>query len=89
MIGFSATGYVVAGVVAIGIIGGGLTAAYFKGRADYRAELLEDTLKAHETRDEIDAKIDELDRRDLCIRLGGLPDECDELRGVEETAPGE
>ena len=49
-----------------------------------RVEQLKDTVKAYETRTEVDQKIESMDRYGQCLALGGLPDQCDELRRVEE-----
>lgn len=56
---------------------------HHKGRQAGRIEILEDTVDAYQDRAEVDGKIGDLDRFGLCVELGGLPDECEQLRGVE------
>ncbi|MDX0462122.1 hypothetical protein GOL41_07480 [Sinorhizobium medicae] len=58
----------------------------WKGHADSRAEQLRDTLAAIEKREKIDERIQGLDGIALCNELlgGGVHDECQQLRGVEE-----
>ena len=69
------------GVVAIaGLLFAG---GYQKGRSDGRISQLKDTVQAHENRKVIDQTVGGLNGYDLCRQLGGLPDECAELRGVE------
>ncbi len=61
-------------------------AGYWKGRGDSRAEQLKDTVAAIEKREKIDERIQGLDGIALCNELlgGGMHDECQQLRGVEE-----
>lgn len=87
--GLSVTRYLamaLAGVVA-------LIAAYLWGRVDGtsagRIEQLEDTIMAHETRGKIDEDVGAADRYSLCIDLRGLPEQCDELRRMDEAAKPE
>lgn len=67
-----------AAVVAMVFAGG-----YAKGRSDGRAAVLRDTVKAYQKRGDVDAKVRDMDAVALCGELGGLPDECAGLRGVE------
>lgn len=77
--------YLAAGAaVAIGLAFG---AGYVKGLAAGRIDQLQDTIEAYEDRNGVDETVEGYDRVALCIELGGLPDECAELRGVEED-PG-
>ena len=71
---------------AVGLVLGiafGFTAGFFKGQASARIKQLEGTVEAHETRNKIDDAVSRAGDYDLCIRLGGLPDDCDKLRRVE------
>lgn len=85
------------GVYRVGAIllvaAGVLFAVYAKGRQDGRqagrVEQLHDSVEAYEKRGKIDNETDALDSRAVCIRLGGLPDDCDELRRVGEAPEGE
>jgi len=65
----------------ISALAGGI---YLKGRADRDASILKDTVKAHETRDDIDEAVGRTGLYDRCIELGGMPDRCAELRGLEK-----
>ena len=55
------------------------------GKTEIRNKILEDTLEAVERRKEIDQNVENISPYDLCVRVGGLPEQCDELRGVDET----
>lgn len=68
-----------AAAVAVALAGGG----YWKGRTDGRAAMMKDTIRAYAQREGIDNEIADDDYVALCVRLGGLPDECEQLRGVE------
>lgn len=70
-------------------LAGVVTLAYMEGKTRGRVEQLNQTVRAYEKRAKIDAKIDTSSRFDLCVQLGGLRDECAELRGVGQTAPTE
>lgn len=68
-------------LIAVALFGGG----YWKGRADLRVDQLKDTIAAIEKRERIDEHITGLDGIALCNELlGGVHDECNRLRGVEE-----
>lgn len=62
---------------------------YMKGREAGKVEQLKDSVEAYKTRNEINNEVNNLDDIALCIELGGLPDECNELRGLDETTEGE
>lgn len=63
-----------------------LALGYWKGRADMRTAQLKDTIAAIEKRERVDERIQGLDGIALCNELlgGGVHDECQQLRGVEE-----
>ena len=80
--------------LAAGAVAGALLVSgpvYLKGRADGAAlaELaqLKDTVKAHETRNQVDQDVDALSLVARCLELGGMPERCNELRGLDQTAP--
>lgn len=73
--------FAVLGAVAIG--------GYVKGRHSGRIEQLQDTVEAYEKRKGIDDEVSGVDRYRVCVDLGGLPVECEQLRGLDETAEGE
>lgn len=56
---------------------------YMKGREAGKVEQLKDSVEAYKNRNEINNEVNNLDDIALCIALGGLPDECDELRGLD------
>ncbi|TIR78950.1 MAG: hypothetical protein E5X15_09925 [Mesorhizobium sp.] len=68
-----------AALICAGLFLGG----YAKGRSDGRVAVLADTVKAYKKRTDVDATVRNLGAADLCIELGGLHDECEQLRGVE------
>lgn len=58
-------------------------AGYMAGKSAAKNSTLKGTVKAHENRNEIDRDVDGLDAYRRCIELGGMPDRCNELRGLE------
>lgn len=73
-------------IAAVGLaLGGG----YWKGRADGRVAQLKDTVKAYEKRKDIDDDVSNLDRFALCVDLGGLLADCEQLRRVDPAAEGQ
>ena len=71
---------------ALAVVAGAYGTGYYNGRADGRASQLKATVKAYETRNGIDESVSGLATQQLCVELGGLSDECAELRGVDETS---
>ena len=77
---------IVAGIaVATALVIAGLI--YRAGQTSTEIDTLKDTVKAHETRNKIDAEVDDMGLVARCLELGGLPDRCDELRGLDAAAP--
>lgn len=79
-----------------GAVAGALLAAgplYLLGRHDGRSqaavERLEADVDAFVKREGIDHEVDGMDRYRICLDLGGLPDQCEQLRGVAAAAEGE
>lgn len=62
-------------------------AGFLAGTRSGRVEQLEATVEAIARRGKIDAKMSSCDARCLCLGLGGLPDQCDKLRGLDQTTP--
>jgi hypothetical protein len=58
------------------------------GQAGKRAQL-EATVAAMKNRSKIDDKVSDMDDYSVCIELGGLPDDCRQLRGVDANAEAE
>ncbi|MER8380719.1 hypothetical protein [Mesorhizobium sp. M1399] len=76
-------------LLAGGLLGSLYAWAYSSGRAAGRFEQLQDTVAAYEKRTGIDNDTNALGRVDLCIELGGLRDECEQLRGLDAAAQGQ
>lgn len=74
---------------AVAIAGLLFAGGYQKGRSDGRISQLKATVQAHENRKSIDQAVDDLNGYDLCRDIGGLPDECAELRGLDQAAEGQ
>jgi hypothetical protein len=79
--------YMLGGAVLIVALafGGG----YIKGRSDGRVQQLQDSVKAYEKRGTIDHETNSLSARDLCLKLGGLSDDCDDVRGMDQATQGQ
>lgn len=79
------SGAVLAGMVALPI---GYTIGKHDGRQQAAVARLEADVDAYVKREGIDHEVDGMDRYRICLDLGGLPDDCEQLRGVEETTQG-
>jgi hypothetical protein len=64
------------------VIAAVFAAGYVKGKSDGRVAALKDTVAAYQKRGDVDATVRNMDAVDLCVELGGLPDECAGLRGL-------
>lgn len=51
------------------------------GRHEARVDQLEADVEAYAKREGIEDEVDGMDRYRICLDLGGLPDECERLRG--------
>ncbi|MFA5897869.1 MAG: hypothetical protein WC829_02025 [Hyphomicrobium sp.] len=71
------------------MVGAAWIAGYVGGQKAGRAAQMADTLAAFSVREKIDEAVSDLDYRQLCIGLGGVPEQCDELRRVAKAANGE
>lgn len=73
-------------ILGVAVIAGALlTVGYLRGRADGKVDQLADSVTAYQNREKVDADVQNVSRYQLCRRLGGLPEQCDELRGLEEA----
>lgn len=75
-------------------IGALMCAAIFAGgyigeRQAGKMEQLADTVEAFRKGDKIHADVDNRDDRRICLDLGGLPEQCDELRRLAPAAESE
>jgi len=87
---FSPAGKLLAGLALSGaLIGGAYMLGRHDGRAAGRVDQLADTVAAYAKRQEIDHAVADLDAYRLCLELGGLPDQCDQLRRMATAAKGE
>jgi hypothetical protein len=59
-----------------------------EGRQQAAVTRLEAEVNAHIKREGIDHEVDGMERYRICLDLGGLPDDCGQLRGVEEATQG-
>jgi len=57
------------------------------GRQDVAIEAAKATAKAIQKRADIDEEVINMDARRLCLELGGLREQCDQLRGLEADKP--
>jgi hypothetical protein len=60
-----------------------------EGRQAAAVDRLEADITAYVKREGIDHEVDGMERYRICLNLGGLPDDCGQLRGVEEATEGE
>lgn len=66
--------------------------AYFYGKHEGRQQAaiarLEADVNARIEREGIDHEVDGMERYRVCLDLGGLPDDCGQLRGMDEATEG-
>ncbi|MCH4539277.1 MULTISPECIES: hypothetical protein [Brucella/Ochrobactrum group] len=74
-------------VAAFLLLAGGYAAGTIKERQRAAVAAAEATAKAIQKRANIDEKIIGMDAVALCLELGGLRDECEQLRRVEADKP--
>jgi len=74
-------------VAAFLILGAGYTYGTMKERQRAALAAAEATAKAIQKRTKIDEEIIGMDAVALCNELGGLPEQCNELRRVEADKP--
>lgn len=71
---------------AVVFVGGVYWYGYSSGRNDGKIEQLEASIQAERDRKDVDKEVAGLDDYALCIRVGGLPEQCDELRRMDAAA---
>lgn len=87
---FSPAGRALAGLAMAGaIVGGAYMLGKHEGRQQGRVDHLADTAAAYAKRQEIENAVADLDAVGLCLDRGGLPDQCDQLRGLDAAPKGE
>lgn len=74
-------------VAALLLLAGGYAAGTIKERQRAALAAAEATAKAIQKRANIDEKIIGMDAVALCLELGGVPEQCNELRRVEADQP--
>lgn len=62
---------------------------YSTGKHDAKIEQLHASVNAHIKREGIHNEVSAMDRYAVCIDIGGLPDDCNELRRLEESTKSE
>lgn len=83
-----------AGAIAGAIVGAVIVSGpvYFYGKNEGRQQAalarLEADVNARIEREGIDHEVDGMERYRVCLDLGGLPDNCRQLRGMDETPEG-
>lgn len=75
-------------VAVFALVVGAAIIGYVKGNSAGRVEQLQDTVEAYEKRKGIDHAVSGVNRYRLCVDLGGMPDECQQLRRMDEAAEG-
>lgn len=66
---------------------GGYAYGTIKERQRTAVAAAEATAKAIQKRADVDEQIIGMDSYRLCLQLGGLPEQCNELRGLEANQP--
>jgi hypothetical protein len=75
------------------IIGGAVSGLFFyalgqhDGKQDAALNAAKATIQAIQSRAKINETIDNLDGFALCVELGGLRSDCEQLRGMAEDQP--
>lgn len=59
----------------------------YDGRQDAAIDAAKATAKAIQKRADIDEEVVNMDARRLCLELGGMREQCDQLRGMEADKP--
>ena len=76
--------FLVCALIATAFAGG-----YLSGHTAGKNKQLADTVEAFQKRGKIDAAVDGKSDFELCIAVGGVREQCDELRGLDKAAPGQ
>lgn len=87
---FSRTGAAVVGIVAaLGLLTWSHLAVYRAGRDAERLDRLHADIEAYQKREGIENEVGGMDRVRICLELGGMQSDCEQLRGLEEAASPE
>lgn len=78
---------IVAGTLAL--TGGMLAVGYWSGHNAGEVDQLKNSVEAYAKREGIDNDTNALARDAVCLKLGGMREQCDELRRLDETAKGQ
>lgn len=86
---FSRTGAAVVGIVAaLGLLTWSHLATYKAGKDAERLARLRSDVEAYQKREGIENEVGGMDRVRICLELGGMQSDCEQLRGLEEaTSP--
>lgn len=76
-------------VVAVGSLLGTYWYGYSVGKHDAKIERLQADVDAHVKREGVHNEVSAMDRYAVCIDIGGMQDDCNELRRMEESTETE
>lgn len=77
------------GISIVGLFILSMAHAYRAGRQVERLTQLEANVEAFVKSKGIQNEVSAMDRYSICIDLGGLSDDCEQLRRVEQTSPSQ
>lgn len=91
MFGFSIGAWLRIGAVVaiIGALTWSHALTYRSGAQSERVSRLKADVEAYSKREGIEHEVDDMERYRVCLDLGGLPDDCEQLRRLEEAAEAE
>lgn len=75
-------------IAVVAVVAAAFSFGYYRGDAAGRVAQLKDTVAAYETRKDIDTNTAALGDVDICIALGGMRSDCEQLRRVDEAPEG-
>jgi hypothetical protein len=73
----------VAALAVAGVMAGVFLYGRSVGLQEGRVAVLADTVEAYKKRTDVDATVRNMDAVALCVELGGVQSDCEQLRGVE------
>lgn len=79
--------FIAAALVVFLCLAAGYVAGANKERQRSALAAAEATAKAIQKRADIDERIINMDAHSLCLELGGVPEQCNQLRGLEADQP--
>jgi hypothetical protein len=74
--------YIAASLILFGCLAGIYTKGYLSGTAKIQTDILIDSAEAFKTRGKVNNEVNNSSDFRLCTDVGGLPDECEQLRGL-------